>query len=76
MNSKLKVMISAVGLAALAFTVLSSTAPASAQSRARILTPRGSIYGPLHNPAYFPPYDFTNGTGTVPDARRDPHNDR
>jgi len=71
MNSKLKMLASAAGVAALALTVLSSTAPASAQTHQR-----GSVYGPLYNPSYNPPYTFNNGTGTVPDSARDPHNDR
>ena len=31
----------------------------------------GSVYGPYYNP-----HTMNNGTGTVPDSERDPHNDR
>jgi hypothetical protein len=74
MNSKLKMIASTAGVAALALSVLSSTVPASAQSRG--IHQQGSVYGPLYNPSYNAPSTFENGTGAVRDSARDPHNDR
>jgi hypothetical protein len=77
MKLNLKVLTSALGIAALAITVLASAfAPASAQTPGRSYAPRGSVYGPYYNPSYSPPYLTSNGTGTVADSQRDPHNDR
>jgi len=54
-------LVSAVAIAVAAFTALSGP----------VLAQRGSVYGPRHNPHY-----MSNGTGTVTDWNRDPHNDR
>ena len=67
MNSKLKTIASAAGVAALALSVLSSTVPASAQSRAT--HQQGSVYGPLYNPSYNAPSTFENGAGVVREPR-------
>jgi hypothetical protein len=64
MNNYLKTVASAFGGAVLALSIL-STAASAAQAV------RGSVYGPYYNPHY-----QSNGTGTVPDWNRDPHNDR
>jgi hypothetical protein len=66
MNRNLKVLTSSLGVAAVVLTVLSTVASAQARQE-----PRGSVYGPYYNPHY-----QSNGTGTVPDWNRDPHNDR
>jgi hypothetical protein len=65
MKRSLKVLTSTLGTAAV---VLAAVSVASAQVRH---DPRGSVYGPYYNPHY-----QSNGTGTVPDWNRDPHNDR
>jgi hypothetical protein len=63
MNSNLKILTSVLGVAALALAIL-STAVSAQQVR-------GSVYGPYYNT-----HAQSNGTGTVTDANRDPHNDR
>jgi hypothetical protein len=62
MNLNIKALLVAFAVAATALSVTTMTA--SAQYR-------GSVYGPYYNP-HIP----NNGTGTVPDWNRDPHNDR
>jgi hypothetical protein len=70
MTSKMKALASAVAMTALAFGVLSTAA--TAQVRVPRNPPiQGSVYGPYYNPHY-----QSNGTGTVTDWNRDPHNDR
>jgi hypothetical protein len=63
MTKNLKVLSSAAAISALAVSILATAA--SAQSV------RGSVYGPYYNP-----HTMNNGTGTVSDSQRDPHNDR
>ncbi len=63
MSKNFKALSSAIAVAALAVSILATAA--SAQSY------RGSVYGPYYNP-----HTMNNGTGTVPDSERDPHNDR
>lgn len=65
MNTNFKAIGSTLGAIAI---LLSAMTVASAQVRS---VPRGSVYGPYYNPHY-----QTNGTGTVTDWNRDPHNDR
>jgi hypothetical protein len=62
MTANLKMLTSALSIAALALTIVSTAVSAQ---------PRGSIYGPYYNP-----HTQSNGTGTVTDSNRDPHNDR
>lgn len=70
MSSNLKTVASALGVATLAMTVLSTTAMAQVRQY-RNPPIQGSVYGPYYNPHY-----QDNGTGTVTDWNRDPHNDR
>jgi ABC-type oligopeptide transport system substrate-binding subunit len=72
MKHHLKVLMSAMAVAATAATMLSAsvsaqTTPPPGQGYVR----HGSVYGPLYNP-----HNYSNGTGSVSDADRDPHNDR
>jgi hypothetical protein len=71
MSSNLKMLISAVGAAALLSTSAMAQPRGSVYGLYRNPPIQGSVYGPLYNLHY-----QSNGTGTVPDWNRDPHNDR
>jgi hypothetical protein len=72
MKSSLKSLLPALAVAALAVSAMSVSASAQVRGYARGYMPyQGSVNGPYWNPHY-----QDNGTGTVPDWNRDPHNDR
>ncbi len=74
MKRNIKAVAAAVGTAALIAIAAGSVAPVPASAQGYV---SGSVYGPSYYPSYqYRHYRYGNGTGTVRDRRRDPHDDR